>query len=293
MPAGRIGSRDSVLGNAGDWVSDRWPAIAGTAGPIILAIGCAWIAIPNSEWSKINWIGSGSGRTVVIGALVSFIGGVASFFQAERVIGLRRRAELAETAKDSIQTAYGEFADQYRSIQQNIIRMVLFKISSQLGLGDSDRISLYGHNGRCFELAGRHSQHPEYAKPGRAAYPDDQGCIGQAWHNGSAFVDNLPDPNQNIRAWAKAVEGGWKIPKKTAEAMRMKSRCLVAKALADDSQNGQRIAVILIESAHINRFGQAALDGNDAVPLLVNLVNLIKIMATFEPNPEYAKNEGY
>jgi hypothetical protein len=281
----------SGLGIAGDWISDHWPGIASVAGSILLAVGCAWISIPASEWKKIDWIGSGSGRMVMLGIAIMMIGSIATFIQGDGAVKLKRRAEEAERARDSIQNAYSEFADQYRSIQQNIVKTVLRDIASNLHLGDSDRISLYGHNGRYFILAGRHSKHPEYSKIGRPMYPDNQGCIGKAWHNGDSFSDNLPDPTQDKRGWIRSLEKEFNIPKSTAEAFVMKSRCLVARAI--ELPGEARIAVLLIESVRVNRFSTTALRDGMNQDIASRLVSLLKIVATFEPNPEYARNEGY
>jgi hypothetical protein len=284
-------SRSSFLGTAGDWIAENSATLGAFIGPLIFGLGCAWVAIP-SEWGKIDWLGSGAGRTIISGAIVTVSACIWQLVKAESSRHLRERAESAEKTRDSIQDAYSEFADQYRAIQQNIIKALLVEIAVNFALGDSDRISLYGHNGKCFFLAGRHSRHPEYAKPGRATYPDDQGCIGEAWRHGTAFVDNLPDPLPNPRLWVRQVGKDWGIPKDAAEAMSMKSRCLVAHAL-EGSQKDERVAVIVMESDKINRFSAKTLDENIHLVGASLLVGLLKIMATFEPNPEYAKNEGY
>ena len=64
------------------------------------------------------------------------------------------------------QAGYLELINQHESICQELVRVLLEAMASKAGFGDSERISLYGHTGTNFQLAGRYSKHPEYAKAG-------------------------------------------------------------------------------------------------------------------------------
>ena len=88
------------------------------------------------------------------------------------------------------------------------------------------------------------------------------------------------------------MEKQWKIPKRVGNDLVMKSRCIGAAAL-EHSSSGKRIAVLVIESAKINRFSENKISEFLGLPEARQLVRFLEIMETFEPNPDYARDEGY
>jgi hypothetical protein len=271
----------------GDWLYDCLHLLVAQAGAIILLCAGAWLGFPDLKWEKVGFA-SGPGRLLLIGGVFSACGAFWSWGRSKRITKLEKRVAEA----DEIQDGYLELVNQHESICQELVRVLLTSVASKFEFGDSERISIYGHNGTSFILAGRYSKHPEYAKAGRPSYPDNQGCIGTAWHDGVCFADNLPDAVSDKRRWADVMDKEWKIPRRVANQMAMKSRCIGATAL-EHSSNGKRIAVLVIESTKINRFGQSRIPECLGLPEITQLVRFLEIMETFAPNPDYARNEGY
>lgn len=260
--------------------------MAATLGPICIAGPSPW---RNSSDPAVKTMAE---RIFVLGVSLTIVGALASWKRSKRITLLEATATNAQKMRDDLQNGYSELVEQHQSICQDLIRVLLSSIAARMEFGDSERISLYGHNGTEFLLVGRFSKHPEYAKTGRSSYPDNQGCIGRAWHDGSCFVDNLPDPLTEKRRWAEVLEQEWGIPKRVSNGLAMKSRCLAACAF-DHSSQGRRIAVIVLESVRQNRMGPKKIDECLSAPERPQLVRFIEIMETFEPNPDYARDEGF
>lgn len=76
--------------------------------------------------------------------------------------------------------------------RQHFAHELKITLNDTWGHGDTERISVYRHEGSSFSMIGRYSENPEYTEPGRSIYPADQGVIGLAWTKGEAVAD-LPD----------------------------------------------------------------------------------------------------
>jgi hypothetical protein len=253
----------------------------------MLVLAGAWLSYPTLELSSID-LTKGSGRLLALGGLASLTGAVLSWNQSRRLSILEGKARDLE----EVSNAYSEAIEQHASICQELIRQVLSSLAAKLALGDSERVSLYGHNGNAFVLAGRFSKNPLFAKAGRPSYPDDQGCIGRAWQHGECFVDNLPDPILNKRAWATVMEDDWEIPRSTSNHITMKSRAIYGCAF-DHSSNSHRTAVLIIESTDPHGLNRKRIAEHISGPERIQLSRFLEIMETFAPNLEYAKAEGY
>src|SRR5476649_1685296 len=203
--------------------------MAATVGPICIAGSNPWRnSLDQDAKTRAGWV-------FVIGVVLTIIGAVASWRRSKRITRLEADVVSAQKMRDDLQAGYSELVEAHQSICQELIRVLLSSIAARMELGDSERISLYGHNGTEFLLVGRYSKHPEYAKAGRQSYPDNQGCIGRAWHYGSCSVDNLPDPTSDKRRWSEVMEEEWGIPKRVSTGLVMKSRCMAACAFDHSS----------------------------------------------------------
>ncbi|ARP53648.1 hypothetical protein ALFP_1761 [Alcaligenes faecalis] len=115
--------------------------------------------------------------------------------------------------------------------------------------GDHARVSLYAHTDSQFILAGRFTEHPEFIKPNRQRFPDNQGCIGSAWLNGGECFLELPDPVSRPEEYTDALRNECGIRKTTAKNLRMQSSFYYAKAINSDTM---RAGVIVYESTRAN-----------------------------------------
>ena len=76
-------------------------------------------------------------------------------------------------------------------------RQILMQVAQDLGLGNSERISIYRNEGSFFIMLGRFSIDPQKQKTGRGYYSINEGCIGRAYQDGESFVLDLPDSSDN------------------------------------------------------------------------------------------------
>jgi hypothetical protein len=191
---------------------------------------------------NIKWFRSPIGITFTTSAILNIVGTIASLERTKRIDTLEQ--EVADL-EDLLGTQLN---------YPLVFEARLQKIANDLGLKDTERISIYRHNQQDkFILIGRYSESPSYIKRGRSAYPDDEGCIGTAWNNGEAFDDNLPDPDNDISSYVNELKKRWNINKQTSRGFIMKSRNYAAYAIKESSSPGKRIAVIVFESTQINK----------------------------------------
>lgn len=126
--------------------------------------------------------------------------------------------------------------------------------NDHLNYSDTERISLYLHNGTRFILAGRYSKNAIFTKPNRSAFPDNEGCIGQTWlHGGRLFIE-LPEDETEYYQYMKIHLS---IDKLTAKNLRMKSRAYCALAIEDGYK---RVGIIMFESTATKILQQTVID---------------------------------
>jgi len=190
---------------------------------------------------------------------------------------LRQVHDLEERLKASQSGYYGMF------------RQTLRVLSNECGLGHTERISFYIHDGKAFVLQGRYSDNPHYNKTGRLIYPDDQGCIGRAYANGEWFVNDIPDYDASREAYLDRLQREYSIDKRTARAMRMKSRSLYGYGL--ENHRGHKVAVIVFESMCVDVLDSDTLRktmrarGSQLIAMLEELPE--------RGQPSLASNEGF
>ena len=165
-------------------------------------------------------------------------------------------------------------------------------LANDFKLANRERVSVYLHDGcTAFRMVARYSKNPEFNKTAREKYPDDEGCIAEAWRNGMSYVANLPDASKDLKAYQDTLLEKFRIPKKTSRSFNMQSRCYGATAF--DGKSGNRIAVLVIESTEPSAFTEERITTILGHPELAHIMNAIEIMGSFEPNLAYAKKEGY
>lgn len=128
-----------------------------------------------------------------------------------------------------------------------IIKNELMLLSEILGFGSEERISLYTHQSQKFVMISRYSKNPEYDKKGRGIQDENQGVIGRAWREGSAFVCDLPASNgSDDFEYLRITEMNWSIDRSVARKFSMKSRTLGAYSI--ENTQGIRAFVLVFES---------------------------------------------
>lgn len=119
--------------------------------------------------------------------------------------------------------------------------------------GGIDRINVYLYDKeRYFLRAGRFSYNPEYNTAGRKVYSKEEGCLGRSWINGEYFVNDLPDPTKDSKAYERALrEMG--LPRESVAGLRMKSRLYFGIRFSDGEDHSP-LGVIIVESTDPHRF---------------------------------------
>lgn len=173
---------------------------------------------------------------------------VGAIINGKRSTNVLNRAERAEKERDDGRNSIAALTQ----VNRNVYRSLLYQVSHTLGLTNSERVSLYVHDAgglASFQLIGRHSldQGLEDA-PGRSAYPDNQGIIGKAWHQGWAEETALPDPDVRGSGYVAENFKRYQLPTEVTEDLAMKSRVLAAARYPSNAVGGKYIGVLVLES---------------------------------------------
>lgn len=176
----------------------------------------------------------------------------------------------------------------------DVWHMQLALWSRELEFGGEERISLYKHSENRFIMLGRYSENGRYALKGRGVYPEDEGCIGEAWRspNGYAGLDGLPDSEADPEGYLDDQQGRGKMPRGTMGLLRMKPRSIAAFSIMDETGT-RRSAIIVFESTNPNKFSSLGLGDFLRAGKARQVTLLMAAMKNQEPSLEYATQEGF
>ena len=167
----------------------------------------------------------------------------------------------------------------------------LVPLAQELNFGDTDRISVYKHDGHRFLELGRYSKNPDFHKTGRGVYPDNEGCLGRAWREGWAYVADLPDPKTEFNEYCHRQAVEYNISQLAVRGLTMRS--LTYAALAIDSLRGDvRVAVIVCESTKPEDFSRDEVS-RGFLTAGKGIVYFLEYMRPLEPSLDYANEEGF
>lgn len=245
----------------------------------------AIIARPQPGWEA--WLVPKSGLLLTGGIGIWLLGGVFSFYRSPGRKALERKLEQADKRIAALTKQVSEHETSYKSLLQQQLKLIY----DDLKFGHTERISLYRHDGRAFVPLARYAGDPAYKQFGRRLYPDNEGCIGKAYHEGESFVSNLPNVKDDALAYFNVLRDHYQIPRKTAKSFSMKSRSLAAHRI--DDHHGQILAVIVFESLEPD----SVLDREKLQQAMVresqNLRGFLEQMTQTLPVPLAVREEGY
>lgn len=193
--------------------------------------------------------------------------------------------------RDSLKSSVLRLQSLEEEIQQkytDLCSLHLAGLMRRMGLGENDRISIYKHGGNSFWRIGRHSSHPDYARPGRSIYPDEQGCMGEALRQGKSFDESLP---ANTALYAARLSQKWHIPLDAISQLTMRSRSIAAFALHRPI-GGKRFAIIVFESMGAGSIGADCRE-RFTTDEQASIIQWLETMERFEPKPNEAKRGGF
>ena len=168
-------------------------------------------------------------------------------------------------------------------------RQILMQVAQDLGLGNSERISIYRNEGSFFIMLGRFSIDPQKQKTGRGYYSINEGCIGRAYQDGESFVLDLPDSSDNDYYIRTSHE--WGIDPTISSTFKMKARSIAAFALADP-KSLKRSLILVFESTDAKAFKKKDLRAAHEIynDMLCALENTLEPLL---PSLHYAKQKGF
>ena len=226
-----------------------------------------------------------------------FIGGICLYIIGN-VFDQKRRATCGSLQKQ-IATLTNQLCDcsqrceDYGADYYDLFDEELRQLYVTLNFGDSERVSVYKHDGKNFRILGRFSKDPEFNKQHRKVFPDSQGAIEKAWRQGDVLIENLPDPTttKGNREYISHLTKNWGIPRAVCNQLTMKSRSYYAIAI-DDSK-GSRIAVLVCESTYPNGLSTRNIEIELNNERLGHIAAHIEKHRDTEPTPSYAEKEGF
>ena len=266
------------------------PSALGLSGSVGLALfGIMASVNPGEKNGNWSWTYSTPyGWGFIASASLCFVGGIASLQQHKHTASLEKKLKALEK----------EFVDK-RKICTQIFNAELLTLWEILDFGNSERISIYGHingNGNkaieesgFFVILGTYSYNAVYSRPRRKVYPENQGCIGLAYEYGEIFINNFPDPREEINYFGQ-IEERLKLPVDIARERVMHPRSYAGYGI--DAFSGERTAVVVFESTEPQGLNKRRLDRlmrEDGE--LSRLARLLK--ESFVPRPDYAAREEY
>ncbi len=139
-----------------------------------------------------------------------------------------------------------------------------------------------------FWRVARHSSNPDHARPGRSIYPDNQGCMGEAFRQGFSCDESLP---ANTQGYVSRLSDRWNIPREAIDQLTMRARSIAAFALARPI-SGKRFAIIVFESVVPARIDGPCRD-RFSPEEQASIIQWLETMERFEPKPNEAKQEGF
>lgn len=228
---------------------------------------------PSDLWTTwLGWLLMGCGLVAVVAT----------------VFGIRQ-----DLARSDLLTQKNVLEHQLAKMQSGYGRIFTFllkEVQRSLGIDNQTRISVYAHDGQAFIMLGRYAENPLYSRSGRPIFKETEGCIGMAWQDGEAIVENLPDPSDSNNYYNETSER-CRIPRSVVRKLNMKSRAYYAKAM--NAPGGiSRMAVIVVESRN-PQLPVAQIRGYLNGPEGDRLSQIIDSFEPFEPQPSYAAGAGF
>lgn len=284
-----LGGKSRVM-RAASFLDTFWPQLLSIVGDIVFAVAVT-VASANSpkaaDWPLI--------LAAVAGAVVLLFGHYKSWQRAPQIAALQERVQKLEDSLEIAKRDYDESIQQARLDYRERFEEELRTLARHtLEFGNTERISVYKHVGQAFVLLSRFSDDPDYTKPSkRGFYPDNEGCIGAAWHRGSMFIPELPDPEKELDSYYQVLKDPWNISRNTAKSFTMKSRSYGAYAL-NDLKGNRKIAIIVFESVRTNVLDdqklRTALNTGGVARRIAGFMESERML---EPDPRLAREAGF
>ncbi|NSY16162.1 hypothetical protein G6K99_02285 [Neorhizobium sp. AL 9.2.2] len=229
-----------------------------------------------------------AGGLGILGSSLMWILVGSALFELALSIGRASRERTMSALAASLDEANSQI-DEIGSAIRQFFDGMLFSFSKRLNLTQDDqvRISIYIHDteNKRFIPCGRYSPNPNFTKPGRTHYRDDEGCIGKGWDHGWHFDNDFPADKPARRKYEKESYG---VQRAIADNIKMQSRLYAVKRI---SHGEEALAVVVVEALDSVRFEQiflqAAMDEHND-----NFASMVRSLRNYIPNPSHAEESG-
>jgi hypothetical protein len=237
------------------------------------------------RWLLTSW----PGLIFVLGVALTLVGNTATWRRERHLGGLQRQiTELEGQVAELEDKVEFRARDYYAQFRMELARV----LKEELGYGDNERISVYRHRGRTFQLLGRYSENPQFDRRTNRLYPDHQGVVARAWEDRAAAELSLPDPEKDEASYFRVLEERWSIDEETARQLTMRSRALIGCAIYEP-KGIDREAVVVVESAAVGRITEEevvrAMEGEAGS----RIYEFLEREESNEPDLNYAKEQDY
>lgn len=277
-----MSKRNDGFHKLADFLSDYWPELLDII-PIIL-----W-----SIWGGLFWELSSVWRWLMpfFSVTIMIVSRVFIFRKNKSIIAFEQRVEVQGRKIQEQESSLEKFGQENTAL----FNYVLYILSKNIGLTDTDRISVFKKTKDSFQTIGRYSLNPNYCEIHRSFIPISEGFIGKALVNGEC-VKILPEvskkKSKKEKHYKEWVMGNCNIANNVLESIRMKSRFYYCKALTNPT-GMERTSVIVVESTNAQRFtsdeiAEKLKPEEDKIQAFVEKCRFAPIV-----NMQIAKEEGF
>lgn len=180
------------------------------------------------------------------------------------------------------------------AVPLRLMRVELKGLGAKAEYFSNERISLYRAEADGFALVARYSKSPRFDQSlGRELLPLEQGAIGEAWHKGTAYLPNLPNPGQDLepptKQWLEAQKRQCRIDSEVATGFVMRSQFYAAFRIASEADDSEGVIVFESTVARSEVPGEAQTKPADQEDLgrfvdegSIRLVELLKATRVFD-----------
>ncbi|MFP4106711.1 MAG: hypothetical protein ACLFVU_11550 [Phycisphaerae bacterium] len=243
---------------AGRWLDDHWVNfVLGTCSALFAAS-----AVLISD-EAVRCMGLGEDAGAAVQGVAFWVLVAAALINVIVFIFHLRRQKRMSVLEDELKSAQEEANLLIENVRNVIEGYLVTLADKRLDFGKSsdkgERVTLYVHDPKgMFVPVGRFSFDPRYREINRPTYPDDRGCIAEAWTKGRFFDNEFPDPDEDIDAYLE-YHRNYGIGREEAEALVMRSRTFFGYRVLD-TRNRDPLAVVIVESTSTDRLKKSTLE---------------------------------
>lgn len=195
---------------------------------------------------------------VIVGSLLIMFGAIGTYRdqknQSNIILDLTKeqsRIRELEISLDDAQEESESFKNELSRAHENLAKAWLKMASITLGLGSTERVTIFCENQEHFFNIGRFSSNPVYSKVHRDKFQLDDGVVSKAWQHRECIEDGCPSyKDDGYNAYLAEHYG---LDEERISNLKMKSCRYIAIAIRDAYEH---TGVIVFESTSMDFINQ-------------------------------------